>query len=51
MLVPERGVARRWTFYIDKAGKIAAIDKEVKPATSAEDMMAKLSEMKVTVKP
>jgi thioredoxin-dependent peroxiredoxin len=47
VLNPERGVASRWTFYIDKDGKVAAIDKAVKPATSAEDMMAKLDEMKV----
>jgi thioredoxin-dependent peroxiredoxin len=44
---PEWGVARRWTFYIDKDSKIAAIDKEVKPATSAEDVVAKLGELKV----
>ena len=46
-VLSERGVANRWTFYIDKAGKIAAIDKAVKPATSAEDMVAKLGELKV----
>jgi peroxiredoxin Q/BCP len=44
---PERGFAMRWTFYIDKDGKIAAIDKAVKPPTSAEDMLAKLDELKV----
>jgi peroxiredoxin Q/BCP len=44
---PEWGMARRWTFYIDKDGRIAAIDKAVKPATSAEDMIAKLAELKV----
>ena len=37
----------RWTFYIDKQGKIAAIDKAVKPPTSAEDMLARLDELKV----
>ena len=42
-----RGTASRWTFYIDKAGRIAAIDKEVRAATSAEDMIAKLGELKV----
>ena len=42
-----RGVANRWTFYIGKDGKILAIDKTVKPATSAEDMAAKLGELKV----
>ena len=44
---PERGFAMRWTFYIDKDGKIAAVDKAVKPPTSAEDMVAKLEELKV----
>jgi peroxiredoxin Q/BCP len=44
---PEWGVPNRWTFYIDKDGRIAAIDKAVKPATSAEDMAAKLAELKV----
>lgn len=42
-----RGMANRWTFYIGKDGRILAIDKEVKPATSAEDMAAKLGELGV----
>ena len=42
-----RGMANRWTFYIGKDGKILAIDKAVKPATSAEDMAAKLGELGV----
>ena len=42
-----RGMANRWTFYIDKSGRIAAIDQAVRPATSAEDMLAKLAEIKV----
>lgn len=46
-VLSERGYARRWTFYIDKEGRIAYIEKEVKPATSAEDMIAKLAELKV----
>jgi peroxiredoxin Q/BCP len=41
------GFANRWTFYIDKDGKIVYIEKMVKPATSAEDMVAKLAELKV----
>ena len=41
------GIANRWTFYIDKNGKITAIDKAVQPATSAEDMLAKLKELRV----
>jgi peroxiredoxin Q/BCP len=49
-VLSERGFANRWTFYIDKAGKIAAIETAVKPATSAEDMIAKLEELKVSKK-
>ena len=45
-----RGTANRWTFYIDKAGRIAAIDKMVRPETSAEDMLTKLSEVKVAMR-
>jgi peroxiredoxin Q/BCP len=44
-----RGMANRWTFYIGKDGKILAIDKAVKPASSAEDMAAKLGELRVDV--
>ena len=43
----ERGVANRWTFYIGKDGKILAIDKAVKPDTSAQDMAAKLKDLGV----
>lgn len=48
----ERKTASRWTFYIDKQGKIAFIDTEVgkRTATSAEDMIAKLDELKVAMK-
>ena len=46
-VLSERGFATRWTFYIDKAGKIAAIDTSVRPAQSAEDMIAKLDELKI----
>ena len=45
-----RGVASRWTFYIGKDGTITHIDKAVKPATSAEDMAAKLGELKVAAR-
>ena len=46
----ERGTASRWTFYIDRNGRIAAIDKMVRPDTSAEDMIAKLGELKVATR-
>jgi peroxiredoxin Q/BCP len=45
-----RGTANRWTFYIDKTGRIAAIEKMVRPETSAEDMVAKLGELKVAMR-
>ena len=48
VLAANGAFAQRWTFYIDKDGRIAGIDKAVKPATSAEDMIAKLGELKVT---
>jgi peroxiredoxin Q/BCP len=41
------GFARRWTFYIAPDGKILHIDKEVKPASSGEDMVAKLGELNI----
>ena len=44
---PERQFARRWTFYIDPTGKIAQIDKAVKPATSGQDIVTHLTELKV----
>jgi peroxiredoxin Q/BCP len=50
VLNKERGFAMRWTFYIDKEGRIAAIDNAVKPATSAEDMIARLEALKVPKK-
>jgi thioredoxin-dependent peroxiredoxin len=43
----EKGTARRWTFYIGTDGRILAIDKAVRPDTSAEDMIAKLGELNV----
>jgi thioredoxin-dependent peroxiredoxin len=43
----QSGLANRWTFYIGKDGKILAIEKTIKPATSAEDMAAKLAELNV----
>jgi peroxiredoxin Q/BCP len=43
----QRGVANRWTFYIDRNGRIAHIDKTVRPETSAEDMVARLGELRV----
>ena len=44
------GVPKRHTFYIGKDGKILFIDTNINPATSAEDMAAKLEELGVPVK-
>jgi thioredoxin-dependent peroxiredoxin len=44
------GMANRWTFYIGKDGTIQAIDKNVRPATSAEDMAAKLHDLGVSTR-
>ena len=43
----ERGFALRHTFYIGTDGTILAIDRDVKPATAAEDMAAKLADLDV----
>ena len=42
-----RGLANRWTFYIDKDGRIAHVDRAVNPETSAEDIIARLNQLKV----
>jgi len=44
------GMANRWTFYIGKNGTIQAIDRNVKPAASAEDTAAKLHELGVSMR-
>jgi peroxiredoxin Q/BCP len=41
------GFASRHTFYIGADGRILHIDRDVRPATSAEDMAAKLAELGV----
>ena len=43
----ERGFAMRHTFYIGADGTILAIDRNVKPASAAEDIAAKLAELDV----
>ncbi|MGB1296987.1 MAG: peroxiredoxin family protein [Psychrobium sp.] len=39
------GFAKRWTFYIDKAGKIAKIDKDISPKTAAQDIAKTLKKL------
>ncbi len=48
----DRQFARRFTFYIDPNGKLALIDKGssgrgINPATSGEDLLKHLDELKV----
>jgi peroxiredoxin Q/BCP len=45
VLMPGRPFAVRWTFYIDKAGMIRAIDKAVKAPQAGPDVAAKLKEL------
>jgi peroxiredoxin Q/BCP len=42
---PARGMANRWTFYIDKDGIIQAIDKEVKVDKAGADVAAKIKKL------
>ena len=39
------GFAKRWTFYIDKSGKLVYIDKSVSPATAGSDLAANLKRL------
>ncbi len=50
VLMPVVGVAKRWTFYIGKDGKVLAIDKDVKVDTAGADVAAKLAELGVPKK-
>jgi len=43
----DKGYAKRHTFYIDKDGTILAIDTQVTPETSAQDMAATLKKLGV----
>ncbi len=45
VLMPGRDAANRWTFYIGPDGRITAIDKAVRPETSADDMITMLGEL------
>ncbi|HEX7861815.1 MAG TPA: peroxiredoxin [Verrucomicrobiae bacterium] len=46
----DRGMANRWTYYIDKNGKIAAVDQKVNTENHGKDIAAKLKELKVAEK-
>jgi peroxiredoxin Q/BCP len=46
----ERGMANRWTYYIDKNGKISAIDQKVNPEGYGQTVAAKLKDLGVSPK-
>jgi peroxiredoxin Q/BCP len=39
------GLPRRWTFYVGRDGRIAAIDKHVRAASHGEDVVAQLARL------
>ncbi len=51
VLMPGVGLAKRWTFYIAKDGKIAYIDRDVKVNTAGQDVAARLAALGVPKKP
>ena len=46
----ERGMANRWTFYIDKDGKISHVDQKVNPEGYGQTVSAKLKDLGVAAK-
>ena len=40
-------MANRWTFYIDKNGRVAHIDKKVNTETHGKDIAARLKDLGV----
>jgi len=48
VLNPDRGVANRWTFYIDKDGIVRAIDKKINTTNAGPDVAAKVKELGLT---
>ena len=50
VVTQQRQLAARWTYYIGPDGRIVFIDNQVHPATSGEDIVAKLKELKVPEK-
>jgi len=48
--MPVVGLAKRWTFYIGKDGRVLFVDREVKPDTAGDDVAARLAELGVARK-
>ncbi len=50
VLIPGIGVAKRWTFYLGKDGKILYIDQNVNVNTAGADVAARLGTLGVAKK-
>ena len=48
--MPVVGLAKRWTFYVGKDGKVLFIDTDVRVDTAGADIAAKLAELGVARK-
>jgi thioredoxin-dependent peroxiredoxin len=44
-VLSSQGFASRWTYYIDRDGKIAFVDKRVKPLSAGADIAARLEKL------
>ena len=49
--MPLVGVAKRWTFYIGKDGKILYVDRDVHVNSAGADVAARLAELGVAKRP
>ncbi len=47
VLMPVVGVAKRWTFYIGKDGKILYVDRDINVNSAGADVAARLAELGV----
>ena len=45
--MPAVGLAKRWTFYIGRDGRILHVDRDVKVDTAGADIATKLGELGV----
>ena len=46
-VLSERGHANRWTYFIDPAGTIVRIDRQVDPRTAGADLVEHLDQLEV----
>lgn len=46
----DRGMANRWTYFIDKNGKVSAVEQKVNVENHGKDIAAKLNELGVAKK-